>query len=85
MELEDQRVRLIQSPPVSRTLQSDEPYAYWADVLQRVGQHPQKRTVELTPSVLKTTFADRPLRSDLNRNRKPPTQLKYAATIRPVA
>ena len=44
------------------------------DVLQRVGQHPAKRVVELTPRVWKTLFADRPLRSDLDRTQDPPPQ-----------
>jgi len=51
-----------------------DPYTYLVDVLQRVGEHPSARAVELTPRVWKTRFADDPLRSDLDRARDPPTR-----------
>ena len=63
---------MIQSLLVNCKLQGVDPYAYLVDVLQRVGQHPAKHIVELTPRVWKTTFADRPFRSDLDRSRNPP-------------
>ena len=47
---------------------------YLVDVLQRVGEHPSARAVELTPRIWKTLFADDPLRSDLDRARDPPTR-----------
>ena len=55
------------------TLQGVDPYTYLMDVLQRVGEHPASRAVELTPRVWRTLFADDPLRSDLDRARDPPT------------
>ena len=71
-ELGAQRIGVIQSLLVTCKLQGVDPYPYLVDVLQRVGQHPAKRVVELTPRVWKTLFADRPLRSDLDRTRDPP-------------
>ena len=49
------------------------PYTYPVDVLQRVGEHPASRVMELTPRVWKTMFANDPLRSDLDRARDPPS------------
>ena len=71
-ELGARRVGVIQSLLVTCKLQGVDPYPYLVDVPQRVGQHPAKRAVELTPRVWKTLFADRPLRSDLDRSRDPP-------------
>ncbi len=68
------RIGVIQSLLVTCQLQGVDPYSYLVDVLQRVGQHPVKRVNELTPRVWKTLFADRPLRSDLDRTRDPPPQ-----------
>ena len=73
-ELGARRVGVIQSLLVTCKLQGVDPYTYLVDVLQRVAQHPAKRAVELTPRVWKTLFADRPLRSDLDRTRDPPPQ-----------
>ena len=73
-ELGAKRVGVIQSLLVTCKLQGVNPYAYLVDVLQRVGQHPAKRVVELTPRVWKSLFADCPLRSDLDRTRDPPPQ-----------
>ncbi len=73
-ELGAQRIGVIQSLLATCKLQDVDPYAYLVDVLQRVGQHPAKRAVELTPRVWKTLFADRPLRSDLDRTKDPPLQ-----------
>ena len=73
-ELGAQRIGVIQSLLVTCKLQGIDPYTYLVDVLQRVGQHPAKGVIELTPRVWKTLFADRPLRSDLDRTRDPPTQ-----------
>ena len=72
-ELGARRVGAIQSLLVTCKLQGVDPYTYLVDVLQRVGQHPATRVMELTPRVWKTLFADRPLRSDLDRSRNPAT------------
>ncbi|MCY4342197.1 MAG: IS66 family transposase [Gammaproteobacteria bacterium] len=71
-ELGARRVGVIQSLLATCKLQDVDAHAYLVDVLQRVGRHPAKRAVELTPRVWKTLFADRPLRSDLDRARDPP-------------
>ena len=42
-----------------------DPYDYFVDVLQRVGQHPASKVDELTPRRWKQLFAAHPLRSDL--------------------
>ena len=73
-ELGAQRVGVIQSLLATCKLQEVDGYAYLVDVLQRVGQHPAKRAVELTPRVWRTLFADSPLRSDLDRTKDPPLQ-----------
>ena len=73
-ELGARRIGVIQSLLATCKLQDVDAYAYLVDVLQRVGQHPAKRAVELTPRVWKTMFADRPLRSDLDRTKDPPLQ-----------
>ena len=73
-ELGARRVGVIQSLLVTCKLQGVDPYTYLVDVLQRVGQHPAKRVMELTPRVWKMLFAERPLRSDLDRSRNPPIQ-----------
>lgn len=73
-EVGAQRVGVVQSLLATCRLQDVDAYAYLVDVLQRVGQHPAKRAVELTPRVWKTMFADRPLRSDLDRTKDPPLQ-----------
>ena len=75
--------RVIQRLLVTCNLQRVEPYAYLVDVLQRVGRHPAKHVVELTPRVWKTTFADQPLRSDLDRTRDPPPPLGRETPERP--
>ena len=72
-ELGARRVGVIQSLLVTCKLQGVDPYTYLVDVLQRVGQHPATGVMELTPRLWKTLFADRPLRSDLDRSRDPPT------------
>jgi len=65
-EIGAEQVGIIQSLLVTCKLQGVDPYAYLVDVLQRVSQHPASRVIELTPRVWKETFADNPLRSDLN-------------------
>ena len=72
-ELGAERVGVIQSLLATCRLHGVDPYTYLVDVLQRVGEHPASRAVELTPRVWKTLFADNPLRSDLDSARDPPT------------
>ena len=71
-ELGAERVGVVQGLLATCQLQGVDPHTYLVDVLQRVGQHPAARAVELTPRVWKTLFADDPLRSDLERARDPP-------------
>ncbi|MDN5872722.1 MAG: IS66 family transposase [Nitrococcus sp.] len=58
-------VGLIQSLLVTCRLHDVNPHTYLVDVLQRVGQHPASRVIELTPRVWKKLFASNPLRSDV--------------------
>lgn len=64
-ELGAKHVGIVQSLIVTCRLHGIDPYTYLVDVLQRVGQHPASRVVELTPRQWKLRFADNPLRSDL--------------------
>ena len=68
------RVGAIQSLLATCQLQGVNPYVYLVDVLQRIDRHPARRAVELTPRMLKTQFADNPLRFDLDRARDLPLQ-----------
>jgi transposase len=56
---------ILQSLIVTCRLHGIDPYTYFVDVLQRVGQHPASRVAELTPRLWKQHFGDNPLRSDL--------------------
>jgi len=58
---------IVQSLIVTCRLHGIDPYTYFVDVLQRVGQHPASRIDELTPRHWKRLFAQAPLRSDLHR------------------
>ena len=71
-EIGVQRIGIIQSLLTTCQLQDVDPYTYLVDVLQRIGQHPAQRVIELTPRVWKTQFADQPLRFDLYRALEPP-------------
>ena len=73
-ELGAERIGVIQSLLATCELHGVDPYTYLVDVLQRVGEHPAARVIELTPRVWKTLFADDPLRSDLDRARDSPTR-----------
>ncbi len=73
-ELGAKRVGVIQTLLTTCKVQGVDAYTYLVDVLQRVGEHPAKRVIELTPRVWKTKFADQPLRSDLDLVRDPPGQ-----------
>jgi transposase len=66
-ELGAKHLGIIQSLLVTCRLQGVHPYTYLVDVLQRVGQHPASRVIDLTPREWKTRFADDPLKSDLER------------------
>lgn len=66
-ELGAQQVGIVQSLIVTCRLHGIDPYTYFVDVLQRVGQHPAARVAELTPRLWKQHFAANPLRSDLYR------------------
>jgi transposase len=57
---------IVQSLITTCRLHGIEPYTYFVDVLQRVGQHPANRVTELTPRLWKQHFAEQPLRSDLH-------------------
>jgi transposase len=57
---------IVQSLIVTCRLHGIDPYTYFVDVLQRVGQHPASRVSELTPRMWKQCFAHAPLRSDLH-------------------
>lgn len=67
-ELGAEQVGIIQSLLVTCTLHGVNPYTYLVDVLQRIGQHPASRVIELTPRIWKDMFAENPLRSALDRH-----------------
>jgi len=67
-ELGARQVGIIQSLLVTCKLHQINPYTYLVDVLQRISEHPARRTIELTPRIWKETFADKPLRSALDRH-----------------
>ena len=64
-ELGARQVGIVQSLLVTCRLHDVDPYDYFVDVLQRVGQHPASRVGELTPRRWKQLFAANPLRSNL--------------------
>ena len=64
-ELGAKHVGIVQSPLVTCRLHAIDPYDYFVDVLQRVGQHPASQVHQLTPRLWKQLFATNPLRSDL--------------------
>jgi len=64
-ELGAKHVGIVQSLLVTCRLHDIDPYDYFVDVLQRVGQHPASKVGQLTPRCWKELFADKPLRSDL--------------------
>jgi hypothetical protein len=66
-ELGAEQVGIAQSLIVTCRLHNIDPYTYLVDVLQRVGQHPAARALELTPRLWKQNFASHPLPSDLHR------------------
>ena len=64
-ELGAKHVGIVQSLLVTCRLHDIDPYDYFVDVLQRVGQHPAAQVEQLTPRRWKELFAHQPLRSDL--------------------
>ena len=64
-ELGAKHVGIVQSLLVTCRLHDIDPYDYFVDVLQRVGQHPASLVQQLTPRCWKPLFAANPLRSDL--------------------
>ena len=72
-ELGAELIGVIQGLLATCALQGVNPHTYLVDVLQRAGEHPASRGVELTPRVWRTMFADDPMRSDLDRARDPPS------------
>ncbi|TVP89448.1 MAG: IS66 family transposase [Thioalkalivibrio sp.] len=66
-ELGAKHIGIIQSLIVTCRLQGISPSVYLTDVLQRVGQHPARDVIDLTPRRWKVLFAENPLRSDLDR------------------
>lgn len=65
-ELGAKHVGIVQSLLATCRLHDINPYDYFVDVLQRVGQHPASLVHQLTPRIWKEMFADNPLRSDLH-------------------
>lgn len=59
-------VAIIQSLIVTCRLHDIDPYEYFVDVLQRVGQHPASQVSDLTPRNWKRLHAANPLRSPLH-------------------
>ncbi len=65
-ELGAKHVGIVQSLLATCRLHDINPYDYFVDVLQRVGQHPASLVHQLTPRIWKEIFANNPLRSDLH-------------------
>lgn len=65
-EIGAELVGIIQSLLVTCRLHDINPYPYLVDVLQRVNTHPMAQVDELIPRNWKESFADNPLKSDLN-------------------
>ena len=64
-ELGAEHVGIVQSLLATCRLHGVNPYDYFVDVLQRVGQHPASLVDQLPPRIWKQMFANNPLRSDL--------------------
>lgn len=60
-------VGVFQSLLATCRLHGVDPYTYLVDVLQRVECHPMSDVASLTPRLWKTRFADKPLRSMIDR------------------
>ncbi len=64
-EIGAKHVGIVQSLIATCRLHGVDVYTYLVDVLQRVGTHPAKDVLDLTPRVWKTKFAHAPMKSDL--------------------
>jgi len=64
-ELGAKHIGIIQSLLVTCRLHDINPYDYFVDILQRIGQHPASKVHQLIPREWKQHFAKNPLRSDL--------------------
>jgi hypothetical protein len=64
-ELGAKHIGIVQSLLVTCRLHDINPYDYFVDVLQRIGQHPASQVRQLIPREWKQRFANNPLRSDL--------------------
>lgn len=65
-ELGAKHIGIVQCLLAACRLHDINPYDYFVDVLQRVGQHPASLVHQLTPRIWKEMFAENPLRSDLH-------------------
>lgn len=65
-ELGAKQVGIVQSLLVTCRMHDINPYDYFVDVFQRVGQHPASLVHQLTPRIWKEMIAANPLRSDLH-------------------
>lgn len=70
-ELGAQQLGVLHTLTVTCKLHDINPYHYLVDVLQRVSQHPAKDVIDLTPRRWKVLFADKRLRSDVERESIP--------------
>ena len=66
-EVGAQHVGAIQSLLTTCRLHSVDPYTYLVDVLQRISLHPAREVEQLTPRCWKTLFAEKSLRTGLDR------------------
>lgn len=66
-ELGAQQLGVLHTLTVTCKLHNINPYHYLVDVLQRISQHPAKDVTDLTPRRWKTLFADKRLRSDIEK------------------
>jgi len=64
-ELGARQIGIVQSLLVTCRLHDINPYDYFVDVLQRIGQHPASEVRQLIPREWKQRFANNPLRCDL--------------------
>ena len=63
-----QRVPFIRSVLVTLRLRAVDEYIYLVELLQRIGLHPAKRPIELSPRMSKDQFAHGHLRSDTHKH-----------------
>lgn len=68
-EVGAEKVGWAQSLIATCVLHEVDPYAYLVDVLQRIDTHPSSRIEELTPRLWREVFADRPMKSLLDRTK----------------